>query len=746
MEVWWGTSLHCAPHGIPDRASLGSVAYRVANTTLNCCSVHVFACVNSFSILHSTTPWEIPIAAPVLAPVSSAGPAASSSPRRPEIQGLRGLAVVLVVAFHLWGSGVSGGVDVFFVVSAYLLTMSFARKAEEGRPLALVRYWSRTFVRLLIPVAIALLAVLVAILAFYPASRWDSLWTQLFGAATYSLNWVLAAASVDYYAGGGVASSPVQHMWSLAVQGQVFVLWPLVIAVALGLSKATGRRFRPVAIGVFGLVLAVSLTASVIVTPMEPGPAYFHTGLRLWEFALGSLAALIFTSRLSRRVSLVLGWGGFAAVVLAGFVVCGSGLFPGWAALMPTLGAVALLISRDGGGRRGVHVPLSWSALTWLGDRSYGIYLWHWPLMITWLLLSGAQTASLGAGLLIFAASVVLTLGTERAVVRLSSPQRARARASTRKELVRLAAIVATVTVPVSAAQAWTISQSELQASYEVTPENYPGAAAAIDGAPEAPDLRPVPLWSEVDDEWGDPGGEVCESKPEGFDDSAECYVYDPAAGDGREAQRTVVLLGDSHAKQLSEPLKIAAENRDWRLVTFVYAGCRYTGHDDALPPECNDFNRAAEAAVLELDPDAVIAQGTRSQMPDQDQREIVVPQWSEGVAGFQEAGIPVVSVRDNPRWGRDMFECVDLYGEDSHLCGDPVDEALGGQAIEDQWADENPEVPLVDLTDLYCPDGHCGPTVGNVMIYRDLDHVTAMFGRTTAPMLEQRLVDALGW
>lgn len=140
MEVWWGTSLHCAPHGIPDRASLGSVAYRVANTTLNCCPVHVFACVNLISILHSTTPWEIPIAAPVLAPVSSAGPAASSSPRRPDIQGLRGLAVVLVVAFHLWGSGVSGGVDVFFVVSAYLLTMSFARKAEEGKPLALVRY------------------------------------------------------------------------------------------------------------------------------------------------------------------------------------------------------------------------------------------------------------------------------------------------------------------------------------------------------------------------------------------------------------------------------------------------------------------------------------------------------------------------------------------------------------------------------------------------------------------------------
>lgn len=651
-----------------------------------------------------------------------------------------------MVAFHLWGSGVSGGVDVFFVVSAYLLTASFARKAESGRPLGLAHYWSRTFVRLLIPVGVVLLAVLAAVLAFYPQSRWDELWSQLLAAATYSLNWLLAAASVDYYAGGGITSSPVQHMWSLAVQGQVFVLWPLLILAALLLSKALGVGFRWIAIAVFAVVLVVSLTASLVVTPADPGPAYFNTGLRLWEFALGSLAALVVTSELPRRAALAVGWAGLGAVVASGFVVGPSGLFPGWAALMPTLGAVALLIARDTGGAAGAHGLLQTKPLVWMGDRSYGVYLWHWPMMITWLLVTGSPSMSLGAGLTIIVAAVALSLVTEKIVSLLTRPRSARSRVSTRRELVRLVAVVVAVTVPVSAAQAWTVSQAQLQEAYEVTPENYPGAAAALEDydTQQLPDLYPIPVWSEVDGEWGDPGGEACEARPEGFDEAAECYVYEPESGD--EPEKTVVLLGDSHAKQLSEPLKAVAESSDWRLVTYVYPACRYSGQNDEASPECAAFNEAARDATLALGPDAVIAQGTRSQGPDRDEREVLVPGWDEGVADFQEQGIPVVSVRDNPRWERDMFECVDLYGQDSHLCGDPVEEALGGQEILDEWAQTHPEVPLVDLTDLYCPDGQCGPVVGNMMVYRDLDHVTATFGRTTAPMLEERLLAALDW
>ncbi|MDO5617986.1 acyltransferase family protein [Kocuria sp.] len=691
----------------------------------------------------------------------------TAAAKRPEIQGLRGLAVLLVVAFHLWGTGVSGGVDVFFVVSAYLLTLSFTRKVETGKPLRLLNYWSRTFVRLLLPVGVVLLSVLAVALVFFPRSRWEALWEQLLAAATYRLNWTLANQAVDYYAGGGVTSSPVQHMWSLAVQGQIFLLFPALIAAAALIARITRLRFRVVAIAVFGLVFAASLTASIFTTHLNPAPAYFDTRLRLWEFALGALVALLVTSPLPRRVAVMLGWGGVVAVIITGFVAGPGALFPGWIALLPTLGAALILVVKDHGGAHGVHVPLRSRWLTWVGDRSYGIYLWHWPLMITYLLRTGQENVPVAVGLAIIAASMVLSLATEQVVKYITRPRSAKQRASTRKELVRLVAIVGVVALPVTAAQAWTDNRARTQATYERNEYNYPGAAVATDSYDDAdlPGLEPIPMWSEIDAEWGNPGPKCSQEElPEGFEESGECYVHQPQSGveeataveddasaegaaleaDHAEPARTVVLLGDSHAKQLSEPMKEIADRNNWKLITFVYPACRYAGFTPDYTEECNTFNESARDAVLELNPDAVIAQGTRSLM-DGD-REEVVAHWNEGVRPFQDAGIPVVSVRDNPRWERDMYECVDLYGESSSLCSDSVEDALGGQEVVDEFHEQNPDVPLVDLTDLYCPDGRCGPVVGNVMVYRDMDHITKTFGLTTAPELEERLLGALKW
>nr|WP_255396059.1 acyltransferase [Kocuria sp. CNJ-770] len=171
--------------------------------------------------------------------------------RRPDIQGLRGVAVLLVVAFHLWTDRVSGGVDVFFVLSAFLLTGTFARRVERGRPLAVREYWVRTFARLIGPMAVMLLAVLAAVLALFPPSRWEELLSHVWGSLSYVQNWVLAGQSVDYYAGNTAATTPLQHVWSLSVQGQIFLLWPLLLAGCALVARRAGLRFRTVSLAVF---------------------------------------------------------------------------------------------------------------------------------------------------------------------------------------------------------------------------------------------------------------------------------------------------------------------------------------------------------------------------------------------------------------------------------------------------------------------------------------------------------------
>ncbi|MEC5197871.1 peptidoglycan/LPS O-acetylase OafA/YrhL [Arthrobacter sp. PL16] len=205
---------------------------------------------------------------------------------RPEVQGLRALAVAMVVVYHVWLGRVSGGVDVFLLVSAFLLTLTFTRRLEAGKPLALAAHWLGLLKRLLPAAAVVLLAVLAATAVFIPSSRWRSVFDQTWAALTYRQNWEMAGNAVDYYALDHSAASPLQHFWSLSIQGQVFLLWPLLFAACAVIVKMTRARPRPVLIALFGAVFLLSLAFSVRQTGADQAAAYFDTRSRLWEFAL----------------------------------------------------------------------------------------------------------------------------------------------------------------------------------------------------------------------------------------------------------------------------------------------------------------------------------------------------------------------------------------------------------------------------------------------------------------------------
>ena len=645
-------------------------------------------------------------------------PKASADNRRyrPEVQGLRALAVLLVVVYHVWLGRVSGGVDIFLLISAFLLTGSFVRKAEAGRALALGRYWLHLFKRLLPAVVVVLLAVLTAAAFLLPASSWPDVIGQSWSSLFYVQNWTLANNAVDYLAADHSAASPLQHFWSLSVQGQVFILWPLIFAAALPVAKLFRRSYRSVLAVIFGAIFAASLVFSIWETNTNQAYAYFDTRTRLWEFALGSLLALALPYlRLSRRLRILLGWVGVAAMLSCGIILQVQQQFPGYLALWPTLAAAMIITAGDTGSSRGADRLLKAKPLVKLGDNSYALYLWHWPILVFWLVASGQENAGIIDGAVVIAVSLLLAVLTTKLV---ESPLRGWSwpEAASWRSAVVLAASFAVVAAPLAGWQAKVTSDAEAVRLQSIA--DNPGALALDPSfefaASTSALVKPSP--ADMDQEWA----QLDESCDADFAPAEDSVLADSCKqiGSAEGATKTIVVLGDSHAMQWSAALRPIALANDWHVITVLKMGCRYGGEDPDRSPECNAFNQAAGEYVLEKMPDAVftVASVTKQSRPD----EMLAGGYDEGVRGFAEAGIPVLAMRDNPRFEFDMFKCLESNGFATDACLMPRSELLAEVSPLDGLEERIPGVKTLDMTDQLCIEGTCPGIIGNVIVYKD--------------------------
>ncbi|MFY7067349.1 acyltransferase family protein [Nocardiopsis changdeensis] len=652
----------------------------------------------------------------------SSAPASAATERRfrPEVQGLRAVAVLLVLVYHLDPSLLPGGyvgVDVFFVISGFLITSLLYREASGQGRVSVARFYARR-VRRLLPAATVVLVVTGAASYFLlPVTRLtDTMW-QLVASAAYVENLYLARQSVDYLA-SEVAPSPVQHFWSLSVEEQFYLVWPLLFILWAALRRRGAGTGTLVAL--LGSLLAASLLWSVATTGGEPS-AYFLPTTRAWELAVGGLLAVgLAHGRLSERVRLPLGWAGLAAIVAAAVFYDEATPFPGWAALLPVLGAAAVIAAEHVQGPLSASAPLSTAPARWVGDVSYSLYLWHWPLIVLALAVTGRDELGWALAAAVGTASLLLAWATK---VWVEDPVRDH-------RLVRggrgaLAAAVSGVLV-VAAVGATLYVRVDRVESVEFDPSVHVGPQA-LGQAPTGDPVYPPPVRAEDD-------------APVLYDDDCQASQTaaapeDPCVYGPEDADRTVAVVGDSHSAQWVPALMGLGEERGWRLVLYTKSSCAFTdtmtkGPEGGPYESCQEWNRAVVEELTELRPDLVVTSSSTSAVPAQGGEEDRVPMLAEGMTRLWgelgEVSGPIVALRDTPRQRRDVVECVARNPEDPGECTIPLSEAFKRDDPQERAVDSLPgETALVDMSDLFCAGGECPAVIGNVMVYRDSGHIT---------------------
>jgi len=664
----------------------------------------------------------------------------NSSSFRADIEGLRAIAIMMVLFYHLGIKHVSGGfagVDVFFVISGFLITGLLLKEVERTGTISLVLFYSRRAKRLFPAAALVLLATTLAVYWVLPKTRWQEASGDIFAAAAYFVNWRLAFRSVDYLAEDSQPSL-VQHFWSLSVEEQYYLIWPALLVLAIWLLRGRVRQ-RPLIWGVLLLVATPSFAWSIYQTSQEQGVAYFSTATRMWQLATGGAVAMLGSSlrRLPDFFLVAMGWCGVLALVLTAVFITNEISWPGYAAMLPTLGTAAIIVSGYSKSRYGVSLLLGNRLFIHIGALSYSLYLWHWPV-IEIAKVSYGELAAWHCILLV-AISYSLAWLTYRFV---ENPIR-HSRAMQDNPRYALSAGLNFTLLGVVSAGALMIAFLQQTRDVRDAPQAM-GAMILKGKARDNPAGKPV---DRVD--WITPDPAMARSDvpqyyedcflPRSSSEPKECYYGDPS-GD-----ITIALVGDSKIGQWLPAMIKVAEKNSWRIVLFNKGACGFNSamlhvYGEAYK-ECYEWNRLVLSRLLNsVKPDYVLTSQVRSTsgMPGTVKNDLVpalVDWWTQ----LEDSGIDVVALGDNPHPKKNVYECVESNREELTKCAFPRRPGAGTAALK-KAARTMGNVDFIDLSDAICPTEHCAPVIGNVLIYRQGSHITKTYSETLAPRLERAL------
>lgn len=645
---------------------------------------------------------------------------------RSDIEGLRAIAILLVVAAHArvsWLAGGFVGVDVFFVLSGYLITGVLLREIDRTGRLQFPNFYARRFRRLLPALLVMLVCTcLFAAIVLAPGEQGGQA-TAAATAALWLSNLHFAFANLDYF-GPGAANNLFLHTWSLGVEEQFYLIWPALMIWALAASRSNGLRLGRLKIAMFAIV-GTSLVGCVVLTRTAPQMAFYLMPLRAWQFAVGALVWLFFDSAQSlgesnkvqpksTTIERWTGWIGLGVIVASGLWFDANMAYPGWRALLPTAGAAAIIVAGIRKADGGVSRMLSWRPLQAVGRISYSWYLWHWPVLLLGGSLITADSAIYRAGLVAF--SLLLALLSYRWI---ESPIRHQQRWIARPGVALLAALALMVTANVlsivwfNATAAWASNGTQ---------QRY--ARAHADG--------PI-IYDMGCDDWF-------------HSDKVRACTFGPS-----EAKHTAVLMGDSIGAQWFPAIATIFHRPDWRLLVLTKSSCPmvdkplYDARIGREYVECSSWRKAALKQIASMQPDILFLGSTPT-------RSFNHEQWVEGttrVLSIVSRSVGHIYIlRGTPTLPFDGPDCLSAQSwlpwlhSKRNVCHAPAyskqNDDVYHWLVQASSAFQN--VKVLDLNAAVCPESECDAERDGKIVFRDSQHLTATFAESLSGELAPQL------
>ncbi|WP_286228362.1 acyltransferase family protein [Neobacillus mesonae] len=646
---------------------------------------------------------------------------------RPEIEGLRFVAALLVAIYHIWFNRVSGGVDVFFVISGFLITTSIISTINRTGEYRFWPYITKLMKRLLPSLFFILGIVLVLSWFLLPKSIMSKTIREVFASMFFYQNWQLAFSSTDYLDSSQM-KTPLEHFWALSIQGQFYLIWFLVFTFILFMIKKYRlTKVKTLINTVLGILFVSSFIYSIYLTAVNQPWAYFITMTRVWEFALGSLLCINLSSiKINKYIATVIGWLGLIGLILTGIVFNVSEMFPGYIASWPMICALFIVLSGTRDTKYGVKRFLASPVMVRLGGISFGIYLWHWVLL-EFYRYNVQETPGFFIGTFIIISSIILSFLMTRYI---EEPIRS---SNNNKFAFKRLGIIGSVNVLLigSLLIGGFIGQTKLEQN--ITAENYPGAVA-VNNPNAIPDQEPIPAFSEV---FHDLPKAHLDGSNQGLKDS-DIKIGEYGKTENYDA--TIALIGSSHSEHWLGAILQATKDYNYRVLSITRSGTRFsTGYtDDDLK---GIWNKNVLEYLKNADVDLIVSHATAS---DTYKHKIHQQMVNQLQYVKDEYGIEVLAIRDDPRYSFNVLESLETIGLEETAKRMNSEENQKDESFWRQFENENKSLHTIDLTDYFRINGKFHPVIGNIVIYRDNRHLTNTYSESFGPIFEEKINEIL--